>query len=194
MASFDKEFRLVVLGAQGVGKSSIIECFCTNYDEDGKGNTVLHLDDEKIRISVQESEKWESSYFTKFDGVVVIYSTDSFDTFEYCIDLIKSIRTEDYIPIVVIENKIDLLDHTEIEKRQVEAFLGELHLRLYRSSAAKDFNIMHPFAYVLEKLTRSKDENWNTTKKSPVERIRLPSREGWGDEPKASKKEKCSVM
>lgn len=54
---------------------------------------------------------------------------------------------------------------------------------------------MHPFAYLLEKLTRNRDENSNERKRSPVEDIRLPSREGWASPREIKpKKEKCVVM
>ncbi|EYC44213.1 hypothetical protein Y032_0468g2008 [Ancylostoma ceylanicum] len=65
-----------------------------------------------------------------------------------------------------------------------------------RVSAKDNFNVMHPFAYVLEKLLRYRDENANVRERA-FQNCRLPSREGWVERPVATSSKRssnCSIM
>lgn len=87
-------------------------------------------------------------------------------------------RVAEKMPIVFIENKVDVIEESQLEKSAVEGEMKKRHKRLYRwgkkqvvkdpmtrklrVSALKEFNVMHPFAYLIEKLTRhKKDVNAN---------------------------------
>ncbi|KHJ87558.1 hypothetical protein OESDEN_12666 [Oesophagostomum dentatum] len=110
----------------------------------------------------------------------------------------NNVQDCDFLPVVVIENKIDLIDDYDFSNKEtIENAVKRARMRLYRVSAKQDFNVMHPFAYVLEKLLRYRDENANLQEQS-FKNCRLPTREGWVERPLTAvsrrKSSNCSIM
>ncbi|KAK6061088.1 hypothetical protein COOONC_01245 [Cooperia oncophora] len=121
-----------------------------------------------------------------------------FQSFEYAVEVLRSVQSCDFLPVVIIENKIDLIDEYDFSNKDViENSIKQSRIRLYRVSAKHDFNVMHPFAYVLEKLLRYSDENANVDEKSGFRLGRSSSREGWIEPSTTSSRKKntsCSIM
>lgn len=193
---YDRHFRLLICGGSGTGKSSLLSCF--SFEGDGsEGTTVLRLDDVNIRIDVRKKDEWHREYVSEFDAVVVVFAADDFKSFEYAVEVVRSVQSCDFLPVVVIENKIDLIDNYNFSHKDViENSIKQARIRLYRVSAKHDFNVMHPFAYILEKLLRYCDENANVQDRA-FQNCRLPSREGWVERPITNFRKKsanCCIM
>ncbi|CAD6194401.1 unnamed protein product [Caenorhabditis auriculariae] len=199
-ANFDRFFRVLICGSSGVGKKTLLKSFCTDGDgEDTWASFVL--DGEKILVVGKTNKMWRKEFYHDYDAVAVVFATDDVFSFEYALEVMNEMTRGPPLPTVVIENKIDVVESTEMRKEDVESAMHDRRKRLYRVSASKEFNVMHPFAYLLERLTRyKKDENANERKhSSPVESIRLGSREGWPEIPatgasRKSNKDRCIVM
>ncbi|KAK5983179.1 hypothetical protein GCK32_015451, partial [Trichostrongylus colubriformis] len=141
---------------------------------------------------------WQREYVSEFDAVVVVFAADDFKSFEYAVEVLRSVQNCDFLPIVIIENKIDLVDEIDCSNKDIiENSIREAGVRLYRVSAMHDFNVMHPFAYVLEKLLRYSDENANVKEKGGSRNSRLSSHEGWVDLAVSNPRKRsanCSIM
>ncbi|EYC44214.1 hypothetical protein Y032_0468g2008 [Ancylostoma ceylanicum] len=193
---YDRHFRLLICGGSGTGKSSLLSSF--SFEGGGsEGTSVLKLDDENIRIDIRKKDKWQREYVSEFDAVVVVFAADDFKSFEYALEIVHSVQNCDFLPVVVIENKIDLIDNYDFQNKEIiENAMKQARIRLYRVSAKDNFNVMHPFAYVLEKLLRYRDENANVRERA-FQNCRLPSREGWVERPVATSSKRssnCSIM
>ncbi|VDM65787.1 unnamed protein product, partial [Strongylus vulgaris] len=188
---YDKHFRLLICGGSGTGKSTLLSCF--SFEGGGsEGTSVLKLDEENIRIDVRKKDKWQPEYVSEFDAVIVVFASDNFKvklldvsfclgvlSFEYAMEIIQNVQDCDFLPVVVIENKIDLIDDYDFSNKDtIETAIRNARMRLYRVSAKEEFNVMHPFAYVLEKLLRYQDENANVRERN-LPNCRPPVREGW---------------
>ncbi|PIO75882.1 hypothetical protein TELCIR_02055 [Teladorsagia circumcincta] len=141
---------------------------------------------------------WQREYISEFDAVVVVFAADDFKSFEYAVEVLRSVQKCDFLPVVIIENKIDLIDEYDFSNKDfIENSIRQARIRLYRVSAKDDFNVMHPFAYVLEKLLRYSDENANVHEKSSIQTYRRPSREAWVERPMTRTRKRsanCSIM
>ncbi|XGW09443.1 hypothetical protein V3C99_011609 [Haemonchus contortus] len=196
--NYDRHFRLLICGGKGTGKSTLLSCFSFESDR-SEGTTMLRLDDLNIRIDVRKRDKWQREYVSEFDAVVIIFAADDFKSFDYALEVLRSVQNCDFLPVVVIENKIDLIDeYNFLNKDVIENSIRQARTRLYRVSAKQDFNVMHPFAYVLEKLLRYSDENANVKEKDSLQNGRLSCRQGWIERSTSTSSRKrnanCSIM
>jgi hypothetical protein len=64
------------------------------------------------------------------------------------------------LPVVFVENKIDLIAESTLDPEQVETMAKKHRFRLYRASAIKDYNVNEAFGYLVQKAaTRFPDPN-----------------------------------
>lgn len=105
---------------------------------------------EKVGLAKEKSREhfqWNRDESRDVDAVALVFSTIDadvsllqedtlipFQSFDYVLDLYREILHDRYFPIVVVENKIDQLEHSVIDKTFVEERLRKSHLRLYRYS------------------------------------------------------------
>ncbi|EPB72458.1 Miro-like protein [Ancylostoma ceylanicum] len=131
---YDRHFRLLICGGSGTGKSSLLSSF--SFEGGGsEGTSVLKLDDENIRIDIRKKDKWQREYVSEFDAVVVVFAADDFKSFEYALEIVHSVQNCDFLPVVVIENKIDLIDNYDFQNKEIiENAMKQARIRLYRFS------------------------------------------------------------
>ncbi|VDL64526.1 unnamed protein product [Nippostrongylus brasiliensis] len=129
---YDRHFRLLICGGSNTGKSSLLSCFSSEANQ-SEGTTVLRLDNVNIRIDVREKDEWQPEYVSEFDGVVVVFAADDFKSFENAVEVVRRVQTCDFLPVVMIENKIDLIDdYNYTNKDAIEDCLKKARIRLYR--------------------------------------------------------------
>ncbi|ODQ83124.1 hypothetical protein BABINDRAFT_159577 [Babjeviella inositovora NRRL Y-12698] len=140
-----RKYKIVFLGDQGVGKTSLITRFMYDTFEDQYAATIgidflsktMYLDDKTVRLQLWDTagqERFRSlipSYIRDSHVAVIVYditSQKSFEMVEKWIDDVKVERGEDVI-IVIVGNKSDLID-----KRQVSQEDGEKRAKLMGAS------------------------------------------------------------
>ena len=129
------KYHIVVFGASKVGKSAIVEKFFYGKIPERYEPTVedLHSQDfivfgKQLSISVLDTAgshdfpAMRALNITNADGFLLVYAIDnalSWDIIKNLHDEIKSKRKEK-VPTVIVANKMDLEEHREVSKVQVE--------------------------------------------------------------------------
>ncbi|KAG8457900.1 hypothetical protein KFE25_011966 [Diacronema lutheri] len=152
------KYKLVFLGDQNVGKTSIISRFMHDTFEAHYQATIgidfvsktMYLEDRTVRLQLWDTagqERFRSlipSYIRDSNVAVVVYDITSKASFDGTAKWIEDVRAErgDDVVIALVGNKTDLAD----EKRQVSTQEGEEAARakraLFAETSARDgFNV-----------------------------------------------------
>ena len=54
------------------------------------------------------------------------------------------------IPMVLVQNKIDLISHSQIDQLEAERLAAECNMKLYRTSVKEDLNVAVVFQHLAE--------------------------------------------
>jgi len=184
--------KILVVGNGAVGKSSMIQRYCKNvFTKEYKKTIgvdflekVISLDDgTEIRLMLWDTAGQEEfnaitkSYYRGAQACVLAFSTTDRPSFNQ-VEMWKSKLEEQVdsnIPLVLVQNKIDLLDQAVVNKEEAEELAKKLKLRFYRTSVKEDLNINEVFKYLAEKhMNRTRqDLNKLQEKTQPIRQISL---------------------
>lgn len=132
-----KEYKIALMGAGGVGKTSMIKQFVENSFDEMYEPTIeeihrktLKYKEQQCMVEIADTAGMEQFaqmrdvYIRNSDGFILVYSIVDYTTYED----IKTIREQivnfkisEQVPIVLVGNKRDLAD----ESRVVEKHMGE---------------------------------------------------------------------
>ena len=151
---FDKTCQLLIIGDAAVGKTSIISRYVNGtFKEETLVTVGLDyfakeeiIDDKSIQIKIWDTagqERFKSltqNYFRNAEGVILTFdvtSTESFGNLKYWISSFKENMEKKniFIPVIIIGNKIDLVDSREINKEDAEKFSKEKNYKYFETSA-----------------------------------------------------------
>lgn len=156
--------KVVVVGNGAVGKSSMIRRYCKGIFTQNYKKTIgvdflekqFRLDDNDVRLMLWDTAGQEEfgaitkSYYRGAQACVLVFSTTDRDSFE-AVESWKT-KVEDEvgteIPIVLVQNKIDLLDDAVVQPQEAEALAKRLKLRFYRTSVQENLNVDQVFEYL----------------------------------------------
>ncbi|XP_003390188.1 PREDICTED: ras-related protein Rab-23-like [Amphimedon queenslandica] len=158
--------KVVVVGNGAVGKSSMIRRYCKGvYTQDYK-KTIgvdflereIEVDDDNVRLMVWDTagqEEFDSitkAYYRGAQVCVLAFSTTDKDSFDAIERWKNKVEAEcGAIVMVVVQNKIDLIDESAVSAEDVEALTKRLKLHLFRTSVKENFNIDEVFLYLSRK-------------------------------------------
>ena len=131
---YSRQFKIILLGDSGVGKTSIINQYIKNeFDSDQSATIgvefqpkfVTAIDGEKIKLGIWDTagqEKFRTltrQFYRKVDGVVLVYDITDRSTLQhiedYWIKQLQENATTSYQAIIV-GNKSDLKEQADPEK------------------------------------------------------------------------------
>ncbi|KAI1141946.1 ras-domain-containing protein [Hypoxylon sp. FL0543] len=165
MASkFLREYKLVVVGGGGVGKSCLTiqliqSHFVDEYDptiEDSYRKQCV-IDDEVALLDVldtagqEEYSAMREQYMRTGEGFLLVYSItsdQSFEeirTFQQQILRVKDKDPTDYFPMVVVGNKCDLENEREVPRQDGEALAKQFGCPFVETSAKSRTNVDKAF-------------------------------------------------
>ncbi|KAI0847507.1 ras-domain-containing protein [Daldinia vernicosa] len=165
MASkFLREYKLVVVGGGGVGKSCLTiqliqSHFVDEYDptiEDSYRKQCV-IDDEVALLDVldtagqEEYSAMREQYMRTGEGFLLVYSItsdQSFEeirTFQQQILRVKDKDPADYFPMVVVGNKCDLESEREVPRQDGEALAKQFGCPFVETSAKSRTNVDKAF-------------------------------------------------
>lgn len=158
--------KVIIVGNGAVGKSSMIRRYCKGiFTKDYKKTIGVDFLERQITLSGEDARLmlWDTAGQEEFDAItkayyrgaqacVITFSTTDRDSFLAIARWKKKIEDEcGSIPMVMVQNKIDLIDQATVKPDEVESLARELHMRLYRTSVKEDLNVDQVFNFLVER-------------------------------------------
>lgn len=171
-----REYKLVVVGGGGVGKSALtIQLihlhFVDEYDptiEDSYRKQVVI--DEKVTIldildtaGQEEYSAMREQYMRTGEGFLLVYSVTSRTSFEELMTYyqqIQRVKDADYIPVVVVGNKSDLEDERQVSYEDGLYLAKQMNAPFLETSAKQAIHVEDAF-YTLVRLVRDNGGSFN---------------------------------
>ncbi|XP_059088530.1 ras-related protein Rab-23-like isoform X1 [Tigriopus californicus] len=159
--------KVVIVGNGAVGKSSMIQRYCRGVFTKGYKKTIgVDFLEKPLRILSQDVRLmlWDTAGQEEFDAItkayyrgaqacVVAFSTTDRASFQAVKKWRKKVEDEcggSSIPMVLVQNKIDLMHQSAVTNEEVEALAQECNMRIYRTSVKEDINICNVFQHLAE--------------------------------------------
>jgi len=157
--------KVVIVGNGAVGKSSMIQRYCRGIFTNSYKKTIgvdflekqLRIGGEEVRLMLwdtagqEEFDAITKAYYRGAQACVVAFSTTDRASFEAVRKWKKKVEDEcGSIPMVLVQNKIDLMHEAEVSPDEVERLAKECKMRLYRTSVKEDLNVSGVFQHLAE--------------------------------------------
>ena len=184
--SYEKLFKILLLGDSSVGKSSLFlsfmdkswnETFVPTIGVDFKIKTI-NVNNMNIKFQVWDTAGQErfrtiiSSYYKGAHGILLVYDITLKESFESLNDWLNEIKknTSKNIVKVLIGNKIDLNDKRVISFDEAKEFADNNSMKYIETSAKTATNVDQAFGLIGVELMKSfkGNEEKNTNKKNVV--------------------------
>ncbi|XP_075149852.1 ras-related protein Rab6-like [Haematobia irritans] len=156
-----KKFKLVFLGEQSVGKTSLITRFMYDSFDNTYQATIgidflsktMYLGDRTIRLQLWDTagqERFRSlipSYIRDSTVAVVVYDITNSNTFQLVSKWIHDVRVErgNDVIIMLVGNKKDLGGKRQVSTEEGESKAQELGLLFIETSAKDNYNVKQLF-------------------------------------------------
>jgi Ras-related protein Rab-23 len=176
LGDVDAALKVLVLGAEGVGKSALTSVFCRGDFPIQHRKTIgtefkekdLTLEDDDGVAETTNLMLWEiggeqtlapmhARHLRDANAVVLVFSTTDRASFERLREIYAKVREEceRQCLVVLVQNKVDLLDDATMTTDEVEQLARDLRVRLYRVSCKDPDIVEQVFVYIAAKLEGS---------------------------------------
>lgn len=178
-----KKFKLVFLGEQSVGKTSLITRFMYDTFDNTYQATIgidflsktMYLEDRTIRLQLWDTagqERFRSlipSYIRDSTVAVVVYDVTNANSFHQTSKWIDDVRTErgSDVIIMLVGNKTDLAEKRQVPTEDGEKRAKEMNVMFIETSAKTGYNVKNLFRRVAAALPGM--ENHESKKEDLVE-------------------------
>ncbi len=168
-SEFDILIKLIIIGDSGVGKSNYLyrfveERFCPVHEAtigfDYKSKLCsLPKSKKKVKFQIWDTagqEKYMSinkNLFQRVQGIILMYditSQKTFDNLRQWMNVINQLAGE--MPLILIGNKIDLVDERKVPKEKGEQFANDNNIKFFESSGKNGENVEKSFFYLGEQI------------------------------------------
>ncbi|XP_020485867.1 ras-related protein Rab-6A isoform X4 [Labrus bergylta] len=193
-----RKFKLVFLGEQSVGKTSLITRFMYDSFDNTYQATIgidflsktMYLEDRTIRLQLWDTagqERFRSlipSYIRDSAAAVVVYDITNVNSFQQTTKWIDDVRTErgSDVIIMLVGNKTDLADKRQVSIEEGERKAKELNVMFIETSAKAGYNVKQLFrrvAAALPGMDTSQDKSREDMIDIQIEKLpELPVSEG----------------
>lgn len=159
-----RKFKLVFLGEQSVGKTSLITRFMYDSFDNTYQATIgidflsktMYLEDRTIRLQLWDTagqERFRSlipSYIRDSSAAIVVYDITNANSFQQTSKWIDDVRTErgSDVIIMLVGNKTDLSDKRQVSTEEGEKKAKELNTMFIETSAKAGYNVKQLFRRV----------------------------------------------
>lgn len=159
--------KIVIIGASGVGKTSILTRFIKDEFDDVAHSTKMAAYETKLVEAVHHTFKlniWDTVgqekyanltglYFKDADAVITVFDVTNKDSFERAqLELNKARNNCEKDPVLcLVSNKIDILDHA-VDRKEVLEYVRNNKLFYMPTSARTGENVIRLFEDVVKAL------------------------------------------
>jgi small GTP-binding protein len=164
----EKQFKLLLIGEQAVGKSSLMNRYVDNVFEINIMGTagldlkkkIVEINNEKIKIYIFDTAGQErfrtiaKNQYKKADAIIIIYDVTDRKSFESVNDWIVSIKS-DVDPVterLLIGNKIDLVNERTVAQEEGVKIAEKYGMPFIETSAKESLNVKEAFLKVINTL------------------------------------------
>lgn len=164
-----REYKLVVVGGGGVGKSALTiqliqSHFVDEYDptiEDSYRKQVV-IDDKVTILDIldtagqEEYSAMREQYMRTGEGFLLVYSVTSRTSFDELLTYyqqIQRVKDSDYVPVLVVGNKSDLEEERQVSYEDGLHMAQHMSAPFLETSAKQAINVEEAF-YTLVRLVR----------------------------------------
>lgn len=178
-----REFKLVVVGGGGVGKSALTiqliqSHFVDEYDptiEDSYRKQVV-IDDKVTILDIldtagqEEYSAMREQYMRTGEGFLLVYSVTSRTSFDELLTYyqqIQRVKDSDYVPVLVVGNKSDLEEERQVSYEDGLHMAQHMSAPFLETSAKQAINVEEAF-YTLVRLVRDEGGSYHQSGKRKV--------------------------
>ena len=164
-----KKLKIVLVGSNAVGKTSIANRYTRNLFSNRYINTIgcdfyiknMDFRGEEYKLIIHdiggqlEFREFRKKYMDNADMVIVIFALDdrgSFEIDEYVADVLTMPVKSTW---AIIGNKLDLVDKSKIDLSPINAFVEKYKVPLYFTSAKDNTNVQEVFLDMVKKCVDS---------------------------------------
>ncbi|XP_009939638.1 GTP-binding protein Rit2 [Opisthocomus hoazin] len=165
-----REYKVVMLGAGGVGKSAMTMQFISHRFPDYHDPTIedayktqVRIDDEPAYLDIldtagqAEFTAMRDQYMRGGEGFIICYSITDRQSFQEAAEfkeLIYRVRHTYDIPLVLVGNKIDLKEFRQVSTEEGMSLAREYSCSFFETSAALRFYIDDVFHGLVREIRR----------------------------------------
>lgn len=182
-------YKICILGCDGVGKTALNIMFTAghfveDYDptiEDGCRKQAI-VDEESCLFEVldtagaEEFSALRDQWIRDCEAFLIVYSINSRSSFDECesfINQVKRVKDRDYLPMVLMGNKVDLEEDRQVSEPEGIEF-AKLHgCVFFESSAKARINVEEGF-FEAVRLVRNERKGYIDLPKTMVDEIIVP--------------------
>ncbi|CAG8774490.1 6507_t:CDS:2, partial [Cetraspora pellucida] len=175
-AQFLREYKLVVVGGGGVGKSALTIQFIQAHFVDEYDPTIEDsyrkqcvIDDEVALLDVLDTAGQEEyrhvamreQYMRTGEGFLLVYSItsrNSFDEISTFHQQILRVKDKDYFPTIVVANKCDLEMERQVSGQEGRELAKNFNCRFIETSAKQRINVDEAFYNLVREIRRYNKE------------------------------------
>ena len=198
------KLKLIVVGNQGTGKSSILNRFVNETFEENYQATIgldfqsknITIHDQDVRLIIYDTagqEKFRSlipMYIRESQIILLVYDIsdkESFDSIPIWIQEVKDVLNKEVV-FVLIGNKIDLNDKREVNKEEGEKYASEKNMIFEEVSAKTGDNFPELFYQKIFEQIANKFKPGLQGTINDIQEMKIKIEENGKDK---SKKKKC---
>lgn len=167
-----KEYKLVVVGGGGVGKSALTIQLIQSHFVDEYDPTIedsyrkqCNVDTEQVMLDILDTAGQEEylamreQYMRTGEGFLLVYainSRNSLEELQVFYEQIQRVKDTDNVPVLVVGNKSDLEIERQVSFEEGAAFAKSLRCPFLETSAKQRINVEEAF-YGLVRTIKSSD-------------------------------------
>ncbi|KAJ8589537.1 ras-domain-containing protein [Rhizopogon salebrosus TDB-379] len=173
-AQFLREYKLVVVGGGGVGKSALTIQFIQGQFVDEYDPTIEDsyrkqcvIDDEVALLDVLDTAGQEEygamreQYMRTGEGFLLVYSITSRDSFEEISTFhqqILRVKDQDSFPVIVVANKCDLEYERQVGMNEGRDLAKHFRCKFIETSAKQRINVDEAFSNLVREIRKYNKE------------------------------------
>ncbi|KAG2189686.1 hypothetical protein INT46_009039 [Mucor plumbeus] len=173
-SSFVREYKLVMVGGGGVGKSALTIQFIQSHFVDEYDPTIEDsyrkqcvIDSETALLDVldtagqEEYSAMREQYMRNGEGFLLVYSITSRMSFEEITTFYQQIcrvKDRDYFPMVLVGNKCDLEGDRQVSSQEGRDLAKNFGCQFIETSAKQRINVDEAFFEVVRDIRRYNKE------------------------------------
>jgi small GTP-binding protein len=180
MATCDRFFKIVVVGASGVGKTGIVhQLIHDSFSEEDRPTIgvefkayALSADNENVKLQIWDTAGQErfgsvsKAYFRNASGAILVFDQTNKSSIEEQNQWINDLNAlcEHNACVVLVGNKLDLMDDRTITETEALEFAHRYNLDYVETSAKTGGNVTEAFVRLSQGILRSRRRGRNAVR------------------------------